>query len=373
MPHIVHCKAWNHKVYLTHASQATTFCVRKKPVSCNAQMLPLCYTLLVCLEGFNNTATQSAVTKELRSKALNIPLVSKWSEEFVASCQESQHNGKLETMIHIHFYVVSRELQICCRNCTNPKPDLLITLNLHFVLNTTPPVLICTVPKLTLLFRVGLMLKMQQRMKLAGEWNCRRCCSSQWNCWRMELQRERNRRRCNRRERNLQENGITDTWAENKSAGKWNCECMSREWNCRCKLNLSNLPVIFYSSFSLLLWLQCSWLSTSSTTTTTTSGWPLLQISHFIFLLFVLFCHTHMRGDYQQEKGIELHPWWWLLHKRQTKPHSSCLHSKHTARSPTILTCPAASAAPTPPKSIDKHICKKKFSPEAAEEHCRRW
>ncbi len=45
------------------------------------------------------------------------------------------------------------------------------------------------------------------------------------------------------------------------------------------------------------------------------------------------------------------------------KPHSSCLHSKHTARSPTILTCPAASAAPSPPKSIDKHICKKKVQP----------
>jgi hypothetical protein len=124
-------------------------CEKKTTVSCNAQMLPLCYTLSVCLEGFNNTAPQSAVTKELRSKALNIPLVSKWSEEFVASCQESQRNGKLEIMTPIHFYVVSRELQICCRNCTNPKPDLLITLNLHFVLNTTPPVLIYTVPKLS--------------------------------------------------------------------------------------------------------------------------------------------------------------------------------------------------------------------------------
>ncbi len=152
----------------------------------------------------------------------------------------------------------------------------------------------------------------------------------------------------------MQENGIANAWAENEIAGKCNC---------RCKLNLSNLPVIFYSSFSLLLWLQCSWLSTSSTTTTTTSGWPLLQISHFIFLLFVLFCHTHIRRDYQQERA------------------SNCIpndgFSTRDRRNPILLVCTQNTRPealqfwlvrllvprPPPRKASTNTFARKKFSP----------
>jgi len=290
-------------------------------------------------------------------------------------------------MIRIHFYVISRELQICCSNCTNPKPDLLITLNLHFVLNTTPPMLICTVPKLTLLFRVGLMLKMQQRMKLAGEWNCRRCCSSEWNCWRMELQKMLQQRmkllengiaedaaaaneiagEWNCREKGIaedatEENG-TDTWAENKSAGKWNCECMSREWNCRkvqLQMQIESVKSAsnFYSSFSLLLWLQCLWLSTSSTT----SGWPLLQISHFIFLLFVLLCHTHIRRDYQQERASNCIPDDGFSTRDRRNPILVCTQN---TRPEALQFWLARLLVPRPPprKASTNSFARKKFSP----------